>query len=137
MQDATATARAFREQAGALRVILLLDAGEHTAVMIDSTAATTEVTGQAERFPAVPVPHVHAVPASAITIDLETGELSAPLGTVDQLKRAVEALAAAFGGLTVVTAEFATRDPEVTITLAAREGEPTVLAAGDLQFELG
>ena len=41
------------------------------------------------------------------------------------------ALAAAFGGLTVATAEFATDDPELPITFAARQGEPVVLAAGD------
>ena len=42
----------------------------------------------------------------------------------------------AFGGLTVATAEFATDDPELPITFAAREGEPVVLAAGDAHFEL-
>ena len=46
------------------------------------------------------------------------------------------ALAKAFGGLTVATAEFATRDPELPITFAAREGERVVLGAGDAQFEL-
>ena len=42
----------------------------------------------------------------------------------------------AFGGLTVATAEFATDDPELPITFAARVGEPVVLAAGDATYEL-
>ena len=46
------------------------------------------------------------------------------------------ALASAFGGRTVATAEFATHDPHLPITFAAREGERVVLAAGDAQYEL-
>ena len=75
-------------------------------------------------------------PATAITIDVDTGELAAPLGTIDHLAGAVLALAGAFGGLTVATAEFPTRDPDLPITLAAREGERVVLGAGDAQYEL-
>ncbi len=45
-------------------------------------------------------------------------------------------VAAAFGGRSVATADFATRDPEMPITIAAREGEPLVLAAGDRRFVL-
>ena len=48
----------------------------------------------------------------------------------------VLALARAFGGLTVATAEFATSDPDLPITFAARDGEPVVLGAGDAQYEL-
>ena len=75
-------------------------------------------------------------PRRAITIDVESGELHAPLGTVEHLADSVLALARAFGGLTVATAEFATSDPDLPITLAAREGEPVVLGAGDAQYEL-
>jgi hypothetical protein len=55
---------------------------------------------------------------------------------VQHLADSVLALARAFGGLTVATAEFATSDPELPITFAAREGEPVVLGAGDAQYEL-
>jgi hypothetical protein len=48
----------------------------------------------------------------------------------------VLALARAFGGRSVATADFATRDPELPLTIAAREGEPLVLAAGDRRFLL-
>jgi hypothetical protein len=71
-----------------------------------------------------------------LTVDPETGELEAPLGTIANLGDAVLGLAAAFGGRSVATAEFATRDPRLPITLAAREGEPLILAAGDRRFVL-
>jgi hypothetical protein len=52
------------------------------------------------------------------------------------LATALKALARTLGGRSVATARFATRDPDLPITLAAREGERVVLAAGDAQFEL-
>jgi hypothetical protein len=36
----------------------------------------------------------------------------------------------------VATADFATRNPDVPLTIAAREGEPIVVAAGEHRFEL-
>jgi glycyl-tRNA synthetase beta chain len=58
------------------------------------------------------------------------------LGAVAALARAVLGLAQAFGGRSVATADFATREPELPLTIAAREGEPLVVAAGDRRFEL-
>ena len=46
------------------------------------------------------------------------------------------ALARAFGGRTVASADFATRDPAVPLTIAAREGEPVLLALAGRHFEL-
>jgi hypothetical protein len=143
--EATATARVFQRRSGATRVVLLLDSGDGHATMID-TAEDTEVTHgeevsiipatQAVPVPAKPLPEIRPTPATAITIDVESGELHAPLGTVEHLAESVLALARAFGGLTVATAEFATSDPDLPITLAARDGEPVVLGAGDAQYEL-
>jgi hypothetical protein len=140
VEQAAATARAFQRSSGATRVVLLLDR-DGDAIMIDCEEritvtqddTTTELTPHA-----VPKPlhRLTPVPASAIAIDVETGELSAPLGTIEHLARATLDLATAFGGRTVATAEFATRDPELPITFAAREGEPVVLGAGDAQYEL-
>ena len=45
-------------------------------------------------------------------------------------------LARAFGGRSVASADFATHDPELPITIVAREGEPLLLAIGDGRFEL-
>lgn len=140
IDEAAATARAFQRASGALRVVLLLDR-DGTAVMIDcedevavtEADVTTIVTPQA---PPRPLHRLTPVPATAIRLDPETGELAAPLGTIDHLARATLDLATAFGGLTVATAEFATDDPELPITFAAREGERVLLAAGDAQYEL-
>lgn len=146
--QAVATVRGFAAAAGALRVVLLLDRGEdRDALMVDCDAAgTVEVTDGDEIWevpagaavPAVPhpLPHVHPVPATAIEADPVTGELSGPIGAVPLLAGAVRELVRTFGGRSVVTAEFATRDPELPITIAAREGEPLLLAVGDERFEL-
>ncbi len=149
----SATARRSRRRArsrprsGAQRVVLLLDRGDGEATMIDCDAThDTEVTegdesaiipaAEVVSIPPKSLPEIRPTPATAIMIDVVTGELHAPLGTVEHLADSVLALARAFGGLTVATAEFATSDPDVPITLAAREGEPVVLGAGDAQYEL-
>jgi hypothetical protein len=146
--EAVATVRAFAERAGALRVVLLVDSGDGSAAtMLDcgadgalelaehdeswSIPAETPVTAAPR-----PLPELRPPPPTALTIDPLSGELEAPLGAVTNLARGVLALAAAFGGRSVATADFATRDPELPITIAAREGEPLVLAAGDRRFVL-
>jgi hypothetical protein len=146
--EAVATVRAFTRQAGALRVVLLVDSGDGSAAtMLDCGAdGALELAEQDERWtvPAdVPVsaaprqlPELRPPPPTALTIDPLSGELEAPLGVVANLARGVLGLAAAFGGRSVATADFATRDPEMPITIAAREGEPLVLAAGDRRFVL-
>ena len=50
------------------------------------------------------------------------------------LAGAVVALAAAFGGRSVATAEFATREPDQPFMLAARPGEPVVAQLGGETF---
>ena len=82
------------------------------------------------------LPDMRPPPPTALVIDAESGELEAPLGVIANLARGVLALASAFGGRSVATAEFATRDPGTPITIAGREGEPLVLAAGDRRFVL-
>jgi hypothetical protein len=145
--EAIATAREFRDRSGAQRVVLLLDGGDGNATMVDiDESGGAEITEREAvavipasapvAVPARPLPDIRATPATAITIDVDTGELAAPLGTIDHLAGAVLALAGAFGGLTIATAEFPTRDPDLPITLAAREGERVVLGAGDAQYEL-
>jgi hypothetical protein len=145
--EEVATVRVFRERSGASRVVLLVEAGEGEAVMVDCDAtgaieitegddvavipATAAIPG-----PARPLPDIRPTPATAIRLDEITGELAAPLGTIDHLADIVLALARTFGGLTVATAEFETHDPELPITFAAREGARVVLAAGDAQYEL-
>jgi hypothetical protein len=142
LAEAIATARAFQQSADALRVVLILEPatmidvapGEDIEITEDDTLST--IPADTPLPEPKPLPEVRPAPATAIAIDVETGQLSAPLGTIDHLAGAVLGLASAFGGLTVASAEFATSDPHTPITLAAREGERVVLAAGDAQFEL-
>jgi len=146
--EAIATVRAFAAASGAQRVVLLLDlGGDRPTSMIDlgadgsleltrDGATTTLAAGAPAGAPPRTLPPLSAVPATAMTLDPDTGELAAPLGVVAHLGDAVLALARAFGGRSVATADFATRDPDVPLTIAAREGEPLVLAAGDRRFLL-
>jgi hypothetical protein len=144
--EEVATLRVFQQRANAARVVLLLEAGGGATMLeADQDANVTITEGDAVAFipagaavPATPkpLPDIRSAPASAIHIDTDSGELAAPLGTVEHLASTTLALARAFGGLTVATAEYATDDPELPITFAAREGEPVVLAAGDATYEL-
>jgi hypothetical protein len=146
--EAVATVRAFAARSGAERVVLLVDPGDgSTATMLDcAPGGDLELTDGDHSWavppamrvdaPPRPLPDLRPPPATALAVDPETGELEAPLGVISNLGLAVLGLAAAFGGRSVATADFATRDPEVPITIAAREGEPLVLAAGDRRFVL-
>ena len=146
--EAMATVRAFAERSGAERVVLLVDpGGGGQAAMLDCAAGgALELTDGGRQWelpagaapPAEPraLPELRRVPATALALDPETGELEAPLGTVAHLARAVLGLARAFGGRSVATADFPTRDPGLPLTIAAREGEPFVVAAGDARFVL-
>jgi hypothetical protein len=144
--EAVATVRAFAERSGALRVVLLVDTGAEATMLDCAPGGALELTdaGRTFEIPAgTPVdatprvlPDIRPAPRTTVSIDPETGELEAPLGAVANLARAVLELARAFGGRSVATADFATRDPELPVTIAAREGEPLVLAAGDRRFVL-
>jgi hypothetical protein len=132
-------------RAGAQRVVLLIDEGEATgATMIEWSADALELTEDGVTTLVAPaafelvapavLPDVRPVPASALTVDAETGELAAPLGAIAGLASAVVALASAFGGRSVATAEFATREPDQPFMLAARPGEPVVAQIGGETF---
>jgi hypothetical protein len=146
--EALATVRAFAERSGALRTVLLADQGaESEPSMLDADAAgTIELTfgGRSWAVPSTapvpaqprPLPDIRPAPASALHAHPQTGELAAPIGVVANLGEAVLGLARAFGGRSVASADFATHDPDLPITIVAREGEPLLLAMGDGRFEL-
>jgi hypothetical protein len=146
--EAVATVRAFADRSGATRVVLLVDPGDGmTATMLDCAPGGALELTDGDATVAIPahtpvdaapraLPELRPPPATAIAIDPATGELEAPLGAIANLGRAVLALAVAFGGRSVATADFATRDPALPITIAAREGEPLLLAVGDRRFVL-
>jgi hypothetical protein len=148
LAEAVATLRAFASASAAERVVLLIDRGEdRDAVMLDCDAlGAIEITEDGEAVivgPAVPpgaapkpLPELRPPPPTALALDTETGQLEAPLGVVANLASGVLALATAFGGRSVASADFPTRDPEQPLTVAAREGDPIIVAAGDHRFEL-
>ena len=143
---ALASVRELAGRAGALRVVLLVDEGDDLdATMVewaqDGTLELTEAGITEAVAPAAiaqvspaPLPDVVAVPPTALTVDPDTGELAAPLGALAGLAEGVVALAAAFGGRSVATAEFATREPEHPLMLAARSGEPVIAQLGGETF---
>ena len=145
--DAIATVRAFAARSQALRVVLLVDRGDaEPAAMLDAAGGALELTDEhgthavpAETpVPAVPreLPEIRPAPSSALRADPVSGELAAPIGAIANLGGAVLGLARAFGGRSVATAEFATHDPELPMTIVARDGEPLLLAVGDGRFAL-
>jgi len=146
--EAVATIRAYAERANAGRVVLLVDRGDDDSpAMVDRapdgtielTDGDTSVTVPASAIaPAEPrpLPDLRPAPSSSLRADPATGELAAPIGAVTNMAEGVLGLARAFGGRSVASADFATHDPDLPMTIVAREGEPLLLAVGDGRFEL-
>ena len=139
-----ATVTDFAERSQAERVVVLVDRGDdRDATMLEWLDGSLELT---EDGAPAPLPEAAAAPlalgdlrpppASAVHGHGEAGELHAPVGAIGHLADALLDLAAALGGRSVATAEWATADPEQPLTLAARVGEPVIVALGDDQFEL-
>jgi hypothetical protein len=142
---ALASVAELAARAGAQRVVLLVDEGDESgATMVEWSGGELALTDGGVTEPVAPaaiaqvapaaLPDVTPVPATALTVDEESGELAAPLGVLAAIAGAVVALAAAFGGRSVATAEFATRDPEVPFMLAARPGEPVIAQIGGATY---
>ena len=143
---ALASVREVAARAGAQRVVLLVDEGDDAVpTMVEWVeGGTLEVTegGVTEQIdpaalagvvPAV-TPDVRPLPPTALTVDPDTGELAAPIGALAAIAEAIVALATAFGGRSVATAEFATREPELPLALAARPGDRVVAQIGTETF---
>jgi hypothetical protein len=142
-----ATLRDFTDRSGALRVRVLLDRGEeHEPPLLECEPGQPLTIEQGEEAFVVPpaaldgvsplsVEAPSPVPATALDVDPVLGQVSAPIGAVDMLVAGVRDLARVLGGRTVALAEFATRSGD-ELSIAARPGEPAVLAVGDQEFEL-
>jgi hypothetical protein len=109
---------------GRMRPIEVIDDGR--TVHLPHAA---ELAPQAPALPAVP-------PLPPIEVDSTGPTINAPLGAIDALVRAVEALAATLGGRSVALAFFQTTDDDTPLGIAARSGEPVVLTLGEEQFAL-
>jgi len=139
------TLRAFVLAAGARDATLLLDQGAEVPPLVVECPATGPVTlgeGEevvqldADRLAAqpLPLPDVRALPP--FEVDVLRAEITGPLGGVEHQARAVRELAVAFPGRSALVVTFATTDPETPLQLAARAGDPLVLALGEEQFEM-
>lgn len=139
-----ATVRDFADRSGATRVTVVLDRGPDTPPPVIEAEPHEPLTvndefvvapSQLQSTDPLPLDLPKPVPPTALEADPRTGEVSAPFGVLDALAGAVTALAQALGGRTVAVAEFATRrgDP---LSIAARPGEPVVLAIGEQQFSM-
>ena len=138
--------REFLHRASALEVQAVVDRGTDRSPAIVSCGRMQpiEVTehGRTVHLPHTaeldaPVPALPEVPRlPPIEIDPAEGTVSAPLGAVDALARAVGALAETLGGRSVALAFFQTTEDDTPLGIAARTGEPVVLTLGEQQFEL-
>jgi hypothetical protein len=147
--SALATVRDFGRRSGAERVVVVIDGGEPgeatmvewrpggTPLAVTEDATTWAVPDESAAAVApIALPEVRPVPGSAISVDAGTGEIAAPIGTLEHLAGAVAGLARAFGGRSVAAADFTTADPELSLTIAARRGEPVLVEIGETQYEL-
>jgi len=140
------TLRTFVHAAGALEATLLLDQGAEVPPLVAECPAVGPVLlaeGEevvqldADRLAAEPLPLPEVRELPPFEVDAVRAEITAPLGGVEHHARAVRALAEAFPGRSVVSVQFATTDPQLPLTIAARAGDPLVLALGeDEQFEM-
>jgi hypothetical protein len=138
--------REFLHRASAVEVQAVVDRGEERPpalitcgrmrpIEIVDDERTVHLPHTAELAPAPPaLPEVPRLPP--IEVDAIKATVSAPLGAVDALSRAVEALARALGGRSVALAFFQTTDDDLPFGIAARTGEPVVLTLGEEQFHL-
>jgi hypothetical protein len=146
--EAVATVRAYAERAGAERVVLLVDrgdddppamvdrAGDGTIELTDGDTSVNVPPSAIAPAEPRPLPDLRPAPSSSLRADPATGELAAPIGAIANMGEGVLGLARAFGGRSVASADFATHDPDLPMTIVAREGEPLLLAVGDGRFEL-
>jgi hypothetical protein len=139
------TLRAFVQASGALEATLLLDQGAELPLLAVECPAVGPVLlaeGEdvvqldADRLaaPPLPLPDVRALPP--FEVDAVRAEITAPLGGVEHQARAVGDVVELFPGRSVLSVVFATTDLETPLQIAARSGDPIVLALGEEQFEL-
>jgi hypothetical protein len=139
------TLRAFVHASGALEATLLLDQGVGLPLLAVECPAVgpvllTEgedvVQLDADRLAAqpLPLPDVRALPP--FEVDAVRAEITAPLGGIEYQARAVRDVAALFPGHSVLSVVYATTDVQTPLRIAARTGDPIVLALGEEQFEM-
>lgn len=84
--------------------------------------------------PPADLPTVPALPP--FEVDDAEGTITGPLGGVEAVARAVQALSAHLPGRSVAVAFYPTTSPELPLGIAARVGEPVVVSIGEQQFTM-
>jgi hypothetical protein len=139
---AVAAVRAVAAWPGVTRVVALIDRGdegEPAVVEAGPEGVETSVAGEplaadaTEPPPGVPRP----VTVPPMRVDPDRGEVRTGFGGLEALAAAVHELAAALPGRSVATVEVRSDDPSLPVTLAARAGEPMLIAFGGREYELG
>jgi hypothetical protein len=80
------------------------------------------------------LPFMHHLPP--FEVDAADGRVAGALGGLEMLGRAVRAIALLLPGSSVVAADYETDDPDATLGLAGRVGEPLVVLLGEHEFAL-
>ena len=75
-------------------------------------------------------------PLPPFEVDDDEGTITGPLGGVEAVARAVQALATHLPGRSVAVAFYPTTSPELPLGIAARVGEPVVVSIGEQQFTM-
>jgi hypothetical protein len=136
-EDVAALLLAYVRASGALRAGAMIGAG---TVDVDADGSVAlERAGSPIAEPLEPGPaadlgfEVRSLPPFRVAE--ATGEVSAPLGALEQVADGVAALARAIGGDSVVLVEFPT-DDETPFAVSAREGVGIVVVVGEDSYRL-
>jgi hypothetical protein len=142
-----ATLQALLDGSGARRVTVVIDRGaDRPPLVVDAEPGAllelSEGGPDSELLPPgaglasdpLPLPPMRPVPP--VEVDPHRGEIVSLPGAVEHLAGLALHLAGLLPGRSVATAEWATTDPDVPMTVAARTGDPVVIALGEEQFEM-
>ena len=135
--DVAATLLAYVRASGALRAVAMLEEGTVDAYADGSVAF--EPAGSPLAEPLEPGDaadlgvEVRALPP--FRVREATGEVAAPLGALEHVAQAVEAIARLLGGRSVVLVEYET-DDDTPFALSAREGEGLVAVIGEDRYAI-
>jgi hypothetical protein len=140
-----ATARELAARSRARRVMVVLDRGDDAPALLDWSIGEPMALSVGEADPrALPedlgdvaplgLPEIEPLPV--LQVDATAGEITGPMGAVARAAAAVRDAAAALPGRSVLTVLFQTSDPDAPLAIAARSGEPVILALGDEQFPM-
>src|SRR5207249_2530064 len=83
---------------------------------------------------AAELPEVEPLPPPAV--DPDRAEVTAPMGAIAGVAAAVRELAVRYPGRSVLTVQWPTSVPGAPLAIAARRGEPLVIALGPQRFPM-